>query len=265
MTFERHIKYTTWLSILYYADCNNVLKDFENYLVVQIRYKQKQGVQHQTNVRQIWIAVGANHSVFPRNCLTDSDLIEDYFCRHLYVSLPENLKLRKEEQSPHIQAPTITCQLCFLSVFCKFLISVGYSLIWINLTIEDIQHLTLKVQELCKSLKKSIDAQEKVTSKMKSNTLIKVKNFQYYGSSNQVKNINSTLQKSSEVTKNNRITKEKAIDIEDYQILSLTYFNCLRASNVMNITLHGVNKMTKHEKIDDAYVSVNNEYKFSII
>ena len=71
-----------------------------------------------------------------------------------------------------------------------------------------------------------------------------------------------SLQKSQ---KNNRITKEKAIDIEDYQVVSLTYFNCLRASNLMNITLHGVNKMTKHEKIDDAYVSVNNEYKFSII
>ena len=136
----------------YYADSNDLVKDFENYLVVQISHKPKQASQYQADVRQIWTAVDANRSIFPRNYLRDPDLIEDYFYRPLYVSLQENLKLPKEEQSPHIQASTIKSKLCSLSVFCRFLMNRG---LYISLTIEDLQCLTLRVQELCSSLNKN--------------------------------------------------------------------------------------------------------------
>ena len=81
---------------------------------------------------------------------------------------------------------------------------------FINLTIEDIQHLILKVKELCKSLKKSIDEQEKVVTKFKSDTLLTVKNFQDYGSSEHVSSINSTLVKSEKKQERSQINETKS-------------------------------------------------------
>ena len=109
----------------YYENSNNILKDFKNYLVVQVRYNQKQASQYRNNVTQIWTAVDSNRAIFPRNYLRDTDILKDYFYRPLYVSLQESLKLPKEEQSPYIQAATIKSKLCLLSVFCRFLINRG--------------------------------------------------------------------------------------------------------------------------------------------
>ena len=109
----------------YYENSNNILKDFKNYLVVQVRYNQKQASQYRNNVTQIWTAVDSNRAIFPRNYLRDTDILKDYFYRPLYVLLQESLKLPKEEQSPYIQAATIKSKLCLLSVFCRFLINRG--------------------------------------------------------------------------------------------------------------------------------------------
>ena len=225
----------------YYENSNNILKDFENYLVVQVRHNQKQASQYRNNVAQIWTAADSNRAIFPRNYFRDTDILKDYFYRPLYVSLQENLKLPKEEQSPYIQAATIKSKLCSLSVFCRFLINRS---LFINLTIEDIQHLILKVKELCKSLKKSIDEREKVVTKFKSDTLLTVKNFQDYGTE-RVSSINSTLVKSEKNKKDLKLTKQRVIDIRDYLMVSLTYFNCLWASNLMNISLEDVKKNKK--------------------
>ena len=62
-----------------------------------------------------------------------------------------------------------------------------------------------------------------------------------------------------------RLSKQNATETRDHLILSLCYFNCLRASNLMNITLEDVNKITKHEEIEDAWVLTNEEYKVSMI
>ena len=43
-----------------------------------------------------------------------------------------------------------------------------------------------------------------------------------------------------------------AIDGRDHLIISLTYFNCLRASKLMNIRLLDVEQITKHKEIDGA-------------
>ena len=132
--------------------------------------------QYRANLRQIWSAVDSNRSVLPRNILKDQDLIEDYFYKPLYPTLQENLKLSKEQKSPHIQQSTRKSKLYLLSVTCTFLINRG---LFINLTIEYIQRLTMKVQEISQSSKKSIDAQESV-SRIKSETLNTVINFQNY-------------------------------------------------------------------------------------
>ena len=86
----------------YYENSNNILKDFEIYLVVQVRHNQKQASQYRNNVTQIWTAVDSNRAIFSKNYLRDTDILKDHFYRPLYVSLQENLKLPKEEQSPYI-------------------------------------------------------------------------------------------------------------------------------------------------------------------
>lgn len=84
----------------YYKNSNNILKDFENYLVVQVRHNQKQVSQYRNNVTQIWTSVDSNRAIFPRNYLRDTDILGDYFYRPLYVSLQENLKLPKKNKAP---------------------------------------------------------------------------------------------------------------------------------------------------------------------
>ena len=249
----------------YYNDANTILSDFKNYLIVQLSHNKKNSDQYANNVRQVWASVDPNRQIFPKNILQDPDAIEDYFYQPLYVSLKLNLKLPKEEQSPHVQAATIKSKLCSMNVFLRFLLNRG---IFINLRADEINRMAMKIQELCASLKTSIDKREKLIAKIKSETLITVKNFQDFGSSNHVRSINQTLKnmslsraKSVEM----KISKQSAIDIRDYLMVSLTYFNCLRASNLMNISLQDVNKITKHEEIDGAYVLVNEEYKVSML
>ena len=48
------------------------------------------------------------------------------------------------------------------------------------------------------------------------------------------------------------INKQRAIEVRDYLMVSLTYFNCLRASNLKSITLKDVGKINPNDKIDRA-------------
>ena len=48
-------------------------------------------------------------------------------------------------------------------------------------------------------------------------------------------------------------------------MVSLTYFNYLRAPNLMNITLADVISMKPYNEIDGAHVITNTKYKTSMI
>ena len=75
-------------------------------------------------------------------------------------------------------------------------------------------------------------------AKFKSENLLAVSDFKCYGSSVHAKEINSMLKETGENKFSNiRITKQRATDMRDYLMLSLRYFNYLRASNLMSITL----------------------------
>ena len=65
--------------------------------------------------------------------------------------------------------------------------------------------------------------------------------------------------------KNVKLTKLKAIKIRDHLMVSLCYHNCLRASNLTNISLEDVKKIEKHHEIEEAWVLTNEEYKVSMI
>ena len=61
------------------------------------------------------------------------------------------------------------------------------------------------------------------------------------------------------------INKQKAIEVRDYLMVSLTYFNCLRASNLMSITLEDMGKIKPNDEIDRAHVLKNKKYKTSML
>lgn len=57
-----------------------------------------------------------------------------------------------------------------------------------------------------------------------SDTLISAQKFQSYGSSKHVKDINDILGAAENSSKTVVVNKQKAIDIRDYLMVSLTYF-----------------------------------------
>ena len=82
--------------------------------------------------------------------------------------------------------------------------------------------MTSKVQELCSSLRKYIDQRQQEVSKYKSETLITPKQFQSYGSSDNVKYFNNLLHQATKSSKSVKTTKQKAAEVRDYLISSMT-------------------------------------------
>ena len=112
-------------------------------------------------------------------------------------------------------------------MFSKFLSDRS---LFINLTRADLTTIISKEQELNAALKKSIDQRFNVVSKYKSDHLLTASDFKSYGSSDHVKEINHMLKHAHDGNlKKIKLNKQKAIDVRDHLMVSLTYFNCLRA------------------------------------
>ena len=60
------------------------------------------------------------------------------------------------------------------------------------------------------------------------------------------------------------INKQRAIEVRDYLMVSLTYFNCLRASNLKSITLKDLGKLIQMIKLTE-HVLKNEKYKTSLL
>lgn len=114
-------------------------------------------------------------------------------------------------------------------------------------------------------LKKSIDQRQKVMSKVKSDNLITASDFQKYGASKHVNNITELLYSAAKRRLKFTLSKQKATEARDHLMVSVTYFNCLRASNMINILLEDVAKIKKHEEMVDTWILTNEEYKISMI
>ena len=56
-----------------------------------------------------------------------------------------------------------------------------------------------------------------------------------------------------------------AIDVRDYLMLTLCVTNCLRSSNLMNITIHHFEQAKKHEEVNNHYTFTNIKYKTSFV
>lgn len=61
------------------------------------------------------------------------------------------------------------------------------------------------------------------------------------------------------------ITSTDATAIRDYLMLLLCYTNCLRASNIRELTIYDVNAAEDHKDIDGAKIIYNKKYKVRFI
>ena len=188
-------------------------------------------------------------SIFRRNHLNYTDLIEDNFYRPYLNLLIKNKNLPKNERTYHIQASTIKLKLCSLTVFCKFLYNRG---ILIDISTANLKRIMSKVQELCSSLRQYIDPREQEVSQIKSKLLITTKQFEAYWNSDYVKYVNTLLHTATKSIKSISTRKHKATEVRDYLMVSMTYFNCLRTSNLINISLGDIKKIEKYSEIDGA-------------
>ena len=146
--------------------------------------------------------------------------------------LEENKDKEIDEQSDHIQAKTIKSKLQSIIRFTGFLRD---SHIFAGLSRQEMADLTQFIWELQKNLKDLISERDHSIKEFKSN-IVNAVDFQEYGSSDFFKDNVDILTKLDREGEETKTTLQDAINIRDHLMLSLTFINALRASNLMNNT-----------------------------
>ena len=172
--------------------------------------------------------------------------------------LVENKDKDPKHQTVHIQAKTIKGKLQSLIRLTDFLRDRHA---YVGLTRQHLGDIKLFIGHLQKNLKDLILEREHSIRECKSNIFINAEDFIKYGNSDYVKDIVDLLNKVDKEGEEANISLKEAIDVRDHLILTITFINSLRASNIINITLKEVQAAKKH----DAFVFKNNEYKTSLI
>ena len=85
-----------------------------------------------------------------------------------------------------------------------------------------------------------------------------------YGDSKHTVEVSKLFNDLKENPEEQFISIYNATDLRNYLMSVLTIVHCLRASNLMNITLEDVEKAQKNSTVTDAYVIKNKKYKVSI-
>ena len=86
-----------------------------------------------------------------------------------------------------------------------------------------------------------------------------------YGDSDHIVSVSKLFNQLKENPEEQFISYYNATDMRNYLMSVLALVNCLRASNLINMTLDDVDKAQKDTTIQDAYVIKSKKYKVSII
>ena len=113
------------------------------------------------------------------------------------------------------------------------------------------------MSDLCKE-------REQIMKKFKSSILITSDSFKDFGCSEYLIILCKQIQDIQNDPKTD-IDKTTAMDVSDYVMMILTFTNCLRSSNIVNINLHEKLNAKEHEEIKNAYYFRNTLYKTSLI
>ena len=244
----------------HYESAELLLQDYKSYIVNFLKRTEKTASQYILDINDVWSTIDPNMCLHP-NQFKDPENVETMFFLPMRKKLEENKDKEIDEQSDHIQAKTIKSKLQSIIRFTGFLRDRH---IFVGLSRQEITDLTQFIWELQKNLKDLISEREHSIKEFKSNIFINAVDFQEYGSSDFVKDNVDILTKLDREGEEAKTTLQDAIDIRDHLMLSLTFINALRASNLMNITLKEVQAAKKHGELD-ALVFKNNKYKTSLI
>ena len=88
--------------------------------------------------------------------------------------------------------------------------------------------------------------------------------FKNKGNSDFVKDIVDLLNKVGKEGEEAKISLKDVIHVRDHLILTITFINALRVSNIINVTLKEVEAAKKHDEFD-AFAFKKNKYKTSLI
>ena len=121
------------------------------------------------------------------------------------------------------------------------------------------------ISQCKRNLKDLLREREQTIKDFKSNILLNSSDMKTYGHSKHTVEIAQLFNDLKENPEEQFISTYNATDLRNYLMSVLTIVNCLRASNLMNITLEDVEKVQKDSAITDAYVIKNKKYKVSII
>ena len=113
-------------------------------------------------------------------------------------------------------------------------------------------------------MKKLCEERTQLIKSFKKSVLISVSKFQQYGCSIHVILV---CQKFKEIVDDPDTfsTFQDAIDMRNYLMVTICIVNCLRASNLMNMTIYDFQQAKSDAEIKGAYRFYNNKYKTSLV
>ena len=245
----------------YYETAELLLQDYQSYVINFLKRTEKTALQYYIkDINDVWSTVDPNMALYP-NQLQDHESIETMLFLPMRKKLEDNKDKDPHEQTDHVQAKTIKTKLQSLIRLCSFLRDRH---LFIGPNQQQRLDLTHFIAELQKNLKDLISERENSIKEFKSSTLINAKDFQKYGSSEFVKDIIEVLNKVDTEGEKATTNLQDAVNVRDHLMLTLTYINALRASNLINITLKEVLSAKPHDELE-ALVFKNNKYKTSLI
>ena len=244
----------------YYETAELLLQDYQSYVTNFLKRTEKTALQYIKDINDVWSTVDPNMALYP-NQLQDPESIETMFFLPMKKKLEDNKDKDPHEQTDHVQAKTIKSKLQSLIPLCSFLRDRH---LFIGLNRQQLLDLTHFIAELQKNLKDLISERENSIKEFKSSIFINAEDFQKYGSSEFVKDIIEILNKVDTEGEKATTNLQDAVNVRDHLMLTLTYINALRASNLINITLKEVHSAKPHDELE-ALVFKNNKYKTSLI
>ena len=198
-------------------------------------------------------------SIHP-NAFTDELLANRFYLpqRNLLI---ENKYKEPHEQSPHIQALTIKNKLINLNQFTDF---IQECQLCIGLTPQQLKDLRHTSNSCKKNLKALCDELTQQIKSFKKSILISTNEFQDYGCYNHAISICKKLKEIND-DPDTFVSFQETIDMKNYLMVTICMVNCLRASNLMNMTIYDFQQANIDAETWEAYHFHNSKYKTSIV
>ena len=136
--------------------------------------------------------------------------------------------------------------------------------LYIGLTPEQLKNLTYTLNTCKKNLKNLCEECTQIIKSFKKSILISVSEFQQYGSSEHVILV---CQKFNEIfdDPDTFVSFQDAIDMRNYLMVTIYIVNCIRASNLMHMTIFDFQQAKIDAEIKGAYRFYNHKYKTSLV